>query len=74
LSAAGRHWACSVQGIRYLEGSYDRHLLQKLLTNEDITFGYGGLAPALNGRGLGVTVDKTVLEQVTLSRQEYALG
>ena len=28
LSAAGRHWACSVKGIRYLEGSYDRHLFR----------------------------------------------
>ena len=51
LSAAGRHWACSVKGIRYLEGSYDRHLFRKLLTNEDITFGYGGRAPALTGPG-----------------------
>jgi len=24
LSAAGRHLACQVRGIRYLEGSYDR--------------------------------------------------
>ena len=73
LSAAGRHWACSVKGIRYLEGSYDRHLLRKLLTNEDITFGYGGRAPAISGPGLGVTVNKTVLEEMTLSRQEYVL-
>ena len=27
LSAAGRHWAASVAGIRWLEGSYDRHVL-----------------------------------------------
>lgn len=74
LSAAGRHWACSVKGIRYLEGSYDRHLLRKLITNEDITFGYGGQAPALNRPGLGVTVNKTVLEEMTLARQEYVLG
>jgi muconate cycloisomerase len=74
LSAAGRHWACSVQGIRYLEGSYDHHLLRKLLTNEDITFGYGGRAPALTGPGLGVTVNESVLEEMTLARQEYALG
>lgn len=73
LSAAGRHWACSVKGIRYLEGSYDRHLLRKLLTNEDVTFNYGGWAPALTGPGLGVTVNKTVLEEMTLARQEYVL-
>lgn len=71
LSAAGRHWACSVAGIRYVEGSYDRHLFQRLLTNEDVTFGYGGRAPALTGPGLGVTVNERVLQEVTLSRQTF---
>lgn len=73
LSAAGRQWACRVKGIRYREGSYDRHLLRQLLTNEDTTFGYGGWAPALNGRGLGVTVNESVLPEVTLSQQEFIL-
>ena len=59
LSAAGRHWATSVGGIRYLEGSYDRHLLRELVTCEDITFGYGGRAPALRRPGLGVTINPT---------------
>ncbi len=57
LSAAGRHFATSVKGIRYLEGSYDRRLVLDALTAEDITFGRGGLAPMLTGSGLGVTVD-----------------
>jgi L-Ala-D/L-Glu epimerase len=61
LSAAGRHWASSVGGIRYLEGSYDRHLLRELMTREDVTFGYGGRAPALRRPGLGVTVDPGAL-------------
>jgi muconate cycloisomerase len=61
LSAAGRHWATSVRDIRYIEGSYDRHLLRELLTNEDVSFGYGGLAPALRRPGLGVTVNPHVL-------------
>ena len=69
LSAAGRHWACSVANIRYLEGSYDRHLFRQLLTNEDITFGYGGRAPAIDRPGLGVTVNESVLREQTLSRQ-----
>ena len=51
LSAAGRHWASSVANIRYLEGSYDRHHSRRLLTNEDITFGYGGRAAAINEPG-----------------------
>jgi muconate cycloisomerase len=70
LSAAGRHWACRVKGVRYLEGSYDRHLFRKLLTSEDVTFGYGGRAPALNNRGLGVTMNESVLREVTLKHQE----
>jgi muconate cycloisomerase len=63
LSAAGRHWATSVAEIRYLEGSYDRHLLKEQLTHEDITFGYGGRAPALAGPGLGVTINPHVLRR-----------
>jgi muconate cycloisomerase len=64
LSAAGRHWATSVANVRYLEGSYDRHVLKELLTNEDITFHYGGRAPVLAGPGLGVTVNRAVLERL----------
>lgn len=56
LSAAGRHFACNIDQIRYLEGSYDRFLVRDRLTHEDLTFGYGGWAKALNGPGLGVTV------------------
>ncbi|MBW3599652.1 MAG: dipeptide epimerase [Planctomycetes bacterium] len=64
LSAAGRHWAVAVPDIRYLEGSYDRHLLRDLLTNEDVTFRYGGCARALAGPGLGVTVDLKALNRM----------
>ncbi|NUQ65436.1 MAG: dipeptide epimerase [Pirellulales bacterium] len=73
LSAAGRHWACSVRDIRYLEGSYDRHVLGELLTVEDITFGYGGRAPALAGPGLGVTVRTEVLDRVAFKKQTFRL-
>jgi L-alanine-DL-glutamate epimerase-like enolase superfamily enzyme len=62
LSAAGRHLACSVDGVRYVEGSYDRYLFRRILTNEDITFGYGGRAPALKQPGLGVTIDLKALQ------------
>src|SRR5262249_532267 len=65
LSAAGRHWAASVANVRYLEGSYDRHLFRRLLTTEDVTFGYGGRAPALTTPGLGVTIDTAVLADLT---------
>jgi muconate cycloisomerase len=73
LSAAGRHFACSVAGLRFLEGSYDRHLVRERLATRDITFRWGGWAPALAGPGLGVTVDPEALKRVTVS-QEKLLG
>ncbi|MFV2068437.1 MAG: enolase C-terminal domain-like protein, partial [Pirellulales bacterium] len=74
LSAAGRHFATTVADIRFREGSYDRHLLKELLTHEDITFGYGGRAPALSGPGLGVTVRRDVLARWTVRSEACCLG
>lgn len=73
LSAAGRHFACSVADLRYLEGSYDKHLVKEALGKQDITFNWGGWAPALPGPGLGVDVDPDALQRVT-SRKEPLLG
>lgn len=70
LSAAGRHFASSVAGIRYLEGSYDRFLVKERLTQEDLTFGRGGYARALAAPGLGVQVDREALRRVTI-REEH---
>jgi len=47
LSAAGRHFASSVAGLRSVEGSYDRHLMRESLGDKDLTFRWGGWAPAL---------------------------
>ncbi|HET6324922.1 MAG TPA: enolase C-terminal domain-like protein, partial [Planctomycetaceae bacterium] len=69
LSAAGRHFATSVGGIRFLEGSFDRLLVAERLTTEDLTFGWGGWAPALSGPGLGITIDRAGLERVTVARE-----
>jgi L-Ala-D/L-Glu epimerase len=74
LSAAGRHWASVVNNTRYLEGSYDRFLFRRLLTQEDLTFGYGGRAPALAGRGLGVTVNPAFVDEVAAKRQEFSIA
>ncbi|MFN9976440.1 MAG: enolase C-terminal domain-like protein, partial [Phycisphaerae bacterium] len=49
LSAAGRHFACTLTGYRFLEGSYDRFLVKDRLILEDITFRRGGRAPARSG-------------------------
>ena len=69
LSAAGRHFASSVADIRYTEGSYDRHLVRERLGTHDITFGWGGWAPALVGPGLGVEPDLQALQRVTVRCQ-----
>jgi muconate cycloisomerase len=70
LSAAGRHFATSVDGLKYLEGSYDRHLVLERLSQEDITFGRGGWAPALVGCGTGVTVEPARLDWVTVKKEK----
>jgi muconate cycloisomerase len=69
LSAAGRHFASSVRDIRYVEGSYDRHLVREPLGVKDITFGWGGWAPALAGPGLGVDIDAAALERVAVHKE-----
>lgn len=74
LSAAGRQFATSVGNIRYLEGSFDRFLVKERLTMEDITFGYGGMAPALKGSGLGITVDEAAVARVTQRSLKIGIG
>jgi muconate cycloisomerase len=69
LSAAGRHFAASVADLRYVEGSFDRHLVRESLSKEDITFRRGGWAPALADPGLGVTIDEKALERVTVRKE-----
>ena len=69
LSAAGRCFAASVGGLRYLEGYYDRHLVREALGTRDITFGWGGRAPALPRPGLGVTLDHRALERVVVRKE-----
>jgi L-alanine-DL-glutamate epimerase-like enolase superfamily enzyme len=70
LSAAGRHLAGNIGGIRFLEGSYDRHVLADNLIAEDVTFRYGGKAAPIPGHGLGVTVVPEALERMTVSHRE----
>jgi muconate cycloisomerase len=70
LSAAGRHLASRVAGLRYVEGSYDRHILGANLTRQDVTFRYGGRAQPLNGPGSGVEVDPAALDAMTVESRE----
>ena len=70
LSCAGRHLAGRVAGLRYVEGSYDRHILAANLTRADVTFGFGGRARPLLGPGLGIEVDPALLEAMTVHTRE----
>ncbi|HYV34663.1 MAG TPA: dipeptide epimerase [Gemmataceae bacterium] len=72
LSAAGRHFAASVKDLRYVEGSYDRHLVREALGTRDLTFGRGGKAAALMGGGLGIEIDTTALQRVTVRTETLA--
>ena len=74
LSAAGRHFATSVSGIRYLEGSYEKFLVQERLTVEDLTFGRGGFAPARTEPGLGVSIDEDSLRRVTVAEASFPIA
>lgn len=73
LSAAGRHFATSVGDIRYLEGSYDSFLVKERLTHENLTWGRRGIAPALTGPGLGVSIDEEALKRVTIAEEHFAI-
>jgi muconate cycloisomerase len=73
LSAAGRHFATSLKDIRYLEGSYDRHLVWEALSKDDLTFRRNGTAPALVGSGLGFALDPARLDWLT-KRKEALIG
>jgi L-alanine-DL-glutamate epimerase-like enolase superfamily enzyme len=69
LSGAGRMFATSVKDIRYLEGSYDRHLITKNVSLEDITFRRGGKAAMLPGSGTGVVVNPVLLDAMTVKKE-----
>ncbi|MDA1014017.1 MAG: dipeptide epimerase [Planctomycetota bacterium] len=73
LSAAGRHFACSVGNIRYLEGSFDRYLVAESLTVEDLTFRRGGYARRLDGTGLGMTIDQDAIQRVTIATDTWTI-
>ena len=70
LSAAGRHFACNVNGIRYLEGSYDKFLVRETLTRENLTFSRKGRAPRLLGSGLGINVNEGRIRLIAERKME----
>ncbi|QEL16056.1 dipeptide epimerase [Limnoglobus roseus] len=73
LSGAGRMFAASVKDIRFLEGSYDKHLITKNVSLEEISFRRGGRAPMLTGSGVGVAANPVLLDAITV-RKEMLIG
>jgi muconate cycloisomerase len=72
LSAAGRHVASRVEGLSWVEGSYDRHILKANVTRDNVTFGYGGWAVPLDGPGLGIRIDERGLQRMVTERREIS--
>lgn len=70
LSAAGRHFACSIPDLRYLEGSFDRFLVHDRLTEQDLTFHYGGRGNQLPGTGLCVDVDECQVRSLAVRQMD----
>ena len=70
LSAAGRHFACNVPDIRYLEGSFDRFLVRESLTEQDLTFRYGGKGTRLHGHGLSIDVNECRVRELAVRTLE----
>jgi muconate cycloisomerase len=56
LSAAGRHFALGIAGLKFIEGSFGNHLLDQDIAKEDLTFRRKGIGKPLAGPGLGVTI------------------
>jgi len=61
LSAGGRALGLLCRDAAYYDGSYDRFILKENTTTEDVSFGLGGKAGALDGPGLGVEINRESL-------------
>jgi muconate cycloisomerase len=57
LSSAGRALSLLNRDALYYDGSYDAFLLEENLTEENVSFGAGGIAGPISGPGLGLNVD-----------------
>jgi muconate cycloisomerase len=72
LSAAGRHLAAHIHDVKFLEGSYGRLLLEEDISREPVEFGLGGVAPLLNGSGLGIDVLEASLKKYAVRTIEVS--
>jgi len=70
LSAAGRAFAAHVPSLQFAEGSFGSWLLNEDIAFENVAFGYGGRAPLLQSRGLGMTINDAALERLATEKHE----
>jgi muconate cycloisomerase len=63
LSAAGRAFLEIAPSVQFAEGSYGRRLLVGDVTRKPVQFGWGGAIKPLTGDGLGVDVDKRLIDR-----------
>jgi len=61
LSAAGRALA-SCLDFKYAEGSYNKYLLKKDITNEDLSVSKNFSAKSIYGSGIGVSINQEILD------------
>jgi L-alanine-DL-glutamate epimerase-like enolase superfamily enzyme len=65
LSAAGRILSLLCGDSVSFEGSYDGLLLAENVTEENVSFGTGGIAFPLNGIGLGIDIDPVKIKKLS---------
>lgn len=65
LSAVGRHLAASLPEVRFVEGSFGKHLLVEDISQEEISFGPKGWARIIDGPGIGVSISREKLLKLT---------
>lgn len=69
LSAAGRATASLMRDPVYVDGSYDRYLLSANITRDHVSFGPGGHAPVVRGRGLGYEAELSRIERWSIGHR-----
>jgi L-alanine-DL-glutamate epimerase-like enolase superfamily enzyme len=74
LSAAGRQFATRNRDVRFCEGSFGTFLLEHDIGLQELTFGPGGRAPALDVPGLGVEIDENRLAGLVTERTKIGKG
>ena len=57
LSVTGRIAASLMKNPAYVDGSFDDYILSANITEKSYTFGKGGKAPVISGKGIGYDVD-----------------